>query len=370
MKTTYKVHVDGQTIDFHQPKVTGREILLEAGKTPVECYTLYQKLKGCDFEKISLDEVVNIADKQIEEFITKEPEIFHYTINGEPEMTDQKEMTPDQILKAAGIDHNYFYLVQVMPDSTKKEYAYQPRMPIKMLCTGLKFLSEKWLDVAVIEEFGKHCNEVPPARIYRFRVGKLNVDWAHPTIPTKEIIIKSGRTPVEDFEVLKFTSKQAKPELVKTDEVDLREKCITHFVVSPKSQDDGRELRKQFTLPAEDVEFLNGLGLPWETFTNGNHWLVIEDYPIPEGYNVQKAQIALMIPAQYDAVQIDMASFFPPLVKNSGTVIPNATLHFIDGRQFQQWSRHRKVNEWIPGVDNISTHLALVDNWLRKDLNR
>src|ERR1700753_1707861 len=112
MQKTHKVRVDGQIIEFHQPDVTGREILLKAGKTPVECYTLYQKLKGCDFEKINLDEVVNIADDQVEEFVTKDPETFRYTIDGEPEMTDQQEMTPDQILREAGIDHKEHYLVQ------------------------------------------------------------------------------------------------------------------------------------------------------------------------------------------------------------------------------------------------------------------
>ena len=84
MKKIYIIIVDGQKLEFDQPKVTGQQILVKAGKTPVECHTLYIKKPGCDFEKVSLDEVVDISDGKVEHFVTKEPEVFNYTVDGEP----------------------------------------------------------------------------------------------------------------------------------------------------------------------------------------------------------------------------------------------------------------------------------------------
>ncbi len=154
------------------------------------------------------------------------------------------------------------------------------------------------------------------------------------------------------------------------EEFDLRQKCLVRFVLQPKEQQDGRGNRKDFSLPQEDVDFLNGLGLHWETVRAGGLWLIIYGYPIPEGYNVTVAEVALMIAPNYPASEIDMVYFYPQLQKKSGKGINAITPQPIDGRIFQRWSRHRKRGEWRPGIDDISTHLALVENWILKDLNR
>jgi hypothetical protein len=371
MKNMYRIVVDDREIEFEKPKVTGREILEKAGKTPVDSFTLYQKFKDDDFKKIGLEDLVDLEREGLEKFVTKEPEVFNYTINGEPEMTDKKELTPDEILRLAGINHETHYLVQLLLDHDKEIYAYCPHEPIRMECTGMKFISAEWLAKVNIEEYGKVCKEVPPARLYEIKIDKKDHLWKERFISAHEIIKLSERKPEHEFSALKFTSTQPKPQKLKADEkVDLWEKCLLRFVVQPKTQDDGSEMRRQFKLPAHDEEFLESLGFPWETISDGNFWLLIHGYPIPSGYNVDKADVALMIPAQYDAAQIDMAYFLPNLNKTSGKGINRVTPRQIDGKIFQQWSRHRKTNEWVPGVDNIATHLSLVDNWLTNDLTR
>lgn len=371
MKKTFIIIVDGQKVEFDQPKVTGKEILVKAGKTPVECFTLYIKKPGCDFEKVSLDEVVDISEGKVEHFVTKEPEVFNYTVDDQPELTDKKALAPVEILKLAGIDPHISYLIWVHPDGRKESFAFNPHDPIKMVCTGMKFITAKWLDKVVIEEYGKECKEVPPAHVYVIKVDKKDHDWKERFITGEQIINLSGKEPAGKFTALKFMNNQPKPVKVELNEqVDLLERCLVRFVVQPKTQDDGDDPRKQFKLPAPDVHYLDTLGLRWETVLNGNYWLIIRDYPIPEGYNVKKADLALLIPAQYDAVQIDMASFCPALSKANGHGISAVSGSQIDGRGFQQWSRHRKPNEWVPGVDNVSTHLFLVDNWLANDLKR
>ncbi len=371
MKKTYIIIVDGQKVEVDQPKVTGKEILVKAGKKPIECFTLYIKKPACDFEKVSLGEVVDISDGKVEHFVTKEPEVFNYTVDSEPEMTDKKTLTPVEILKLAGMDPKLNYLILIDPDGKKENFAFNPHDPVKMVCPKMTFVTGKWVDKVVIEEYGKECKEVPPAHVYVIKVDKTNHDWKDWFITGEQIIGLSGKQPAAKFTALKFMNNQPKPVKVELNEkVDLRESCLVRFVVQPKTQDDGEDPRRQFKLPAPDVQYLDKMGLRWETVVNGNHWLIIRDYPIPEGYDVRQADIALLIPAQYDAVQIDMASFCPALSKTDGRGINAVSGAQIDGRSFQQWSRHRKPNEWVPGVDNISTHLFLVDNWLANDLKR
>lgn len=137
----YQVKVDEQTVVFNKEKVTGLEILDAACRTPAECYTLYQKFKDCDFEKIDLTEVVDLTKPGIEHFITKPPEVFHYDLDDEPETTDLKEMTPNQILADGGIDPKTHYLVQINPDGSQTSYKDKGEQAIKMKCPRVKYIS-------------------------------------------------------------------------------------------------------------------------------------------------------------------------------------------------------------------------------------
>lgn len=382
----YVALVNETELAFHHPEVTGTELLKAAGFEHLQCHTLYQKLKGCDFDKVALDDVINLADEGIERFVTKGPDVFNYGVNGEPETTDKKELTPYQIMQLKGVHPHNHYLVQLLPDGKRIVYAYCPDEPIKMDCRGMKFLTEKWLDIVNIEEYGNHCKPVPPARIYKIKVDKGYHDWPKPFIMVPELIHLEYPVNPKPVEVYKFLNTSPKPIKLKADEVvDLTERCLVRFTIQPKEQEDGLspepaqeapiedevKIRKDFTLPEEDEEFLDSLGLLWEAVGNQpGMWVIIHDYPIPAGYNVQKAEVALSIIGTYPAVQIDMAYFFPPLVKDSGTVIPNVFEQSLDSKKYQGWSRHRKAGEWRPGVDCVATHLCLVDNWLVKDLGR
>lgn len=138
----YRVKICSEYYIFFKQHVTGREIMEKAGITPVECYWLFQKKKDCDFEKIDLNERVNLAGGGIEHFVVKPTEVFHYFVDKEPETTDQKEMTPNQILEAAGITPvKDYYLVKINPDGTQESYADSPDKPIKMVCPAVKFVS-------------------------------------------------------------------------------------------------------------------------------------------------------------------------------------------------------------------------------------
>lgn len=365
----YSFKINESKISSPNKIVTGAEILSLAG-IDSRCIVLCQKIKGNDFKAIALDEEVDLSEEGLEHFITKESETSTYTVNGEHEMTDKKVLTPNQILDFAAIDKTVSYLIQVFPDGSKKIYAYAPEEPIQMLCQGLVFITADWIDVVDIELYGKECKEIPPARRYKIKIDK-DYHIVNDRYISHDMLISLGGKPnVALYDVYKFMNGNPKPIKINPGtNVDLTEQCLVRFVLQPKEQQDGRGIRQQFTLPEEDLETLEKMGLQWETLSLPSMWLIIYDYPIPSGYNVEKATLALMITSSYPLTEIDMAHFSPPLVKNKGTI--NAiSNHLIDGKTFQQWSRHRKAGQWMPGVDSLATHLSLVDNWLVNDLNR
>jgi Prokaryotic E2 family E/Multiubiquitin len=365
-----EIHIDKIKYYFNESQVVGRQILIKAGKTPVECFSLYRRLRGCDFTKIDLDEVVNLKDPEIENFMTKTAEVVNYVINNEPEMTDQKKLTATKILELAGIDAEEFYLVQVKEDGSEVVYAYNPQDLIIMHWVGMKFVSREWDKIVDIEEYGKACKPVPIAKEYLIKVDKNKYPWNDRFILGKQVIGLEIKTNVNDYNLLKFYSNSPKPVPVGPDEkIDLTQNCLVRFVVQPKTQSDGE--RKSFSLPEEDTDFLNQISFPWEAYLEGScFWLLVNEYAIPDGYNTTKATVALMIPPTYPASQIDMAYFFPQLAKKNGKPINAITNQTIDAKVFQRWSRHRKSGEWKPGVDCVATHLELVNNWLENDLKR
>lgn len=132
---------------------------------------------------------------------------------------------------------------------------------------------------------------------------------------------------------------------------------------------DETKLRRAFQLPDDDAECLVALGVNWEgVIEGGTKWLIIPGYPIPEGYNHRTADLALRMPPSYPDDQIDMVYFHPALTLSSGKTIRQLSPLQIEGKNYQQWSRHRTAaNPWRPGLDNVCTHLLQVDTWLRRE---
>ncbi len=131
-------------------------------------------------------------------------------------------------------------------------------------------------------------------------------------------------------------------------------------------------MRRMFELPADDREFLDSINKDWETIKEGDaRWLIIKSLDIPVGYNNSIADVALRIPDSYPDVQIDMAYFNPFLARSDKKVINQLSNLNIDGKVWQQWSRHRvNPNDWQPGIDNIERHLLYVTAFLANELKK
>lgn len=131
-------------------------------------------------------------------------------------------------------------------------------------------------------------------------------------------------------------------------------------------------MRKHFLLPIEDVEFLDASGLVWESVLEENvKRIVLKMFPIPHGYNHQCVDLNVRIEAVYPDTQIDMAYFHPHLARIDGKQIAAIAEDTFDGKAWQRWSRHRTdQNPWRPGIDNLSSHIALINEWLQMELNK
>lgn len=66
----YRVKIDGQTYDFAQREVTGRELLERAGKSPPERFQIDKRVHGGRFIPIGLAETVDLGEPGIEVFET------------------------------------------------------------------------------------------------------------------------------------------------------------------------------------------------------------------------------------------------------------------------------------------------------------
>jgi hypothetical protein len=128
-------------------------------------------------------------------------------------------------------------------------------------------------------------------------------------------------------------------------------------------------VRRDFTLPEADTAYLDGRGLRWETAVERDQrWLFVHDWPVPGGYNHRTVSATIAIPPAYPDAAMDMVYFFPALQRSDGRGIGGLSTHTILGQQWQRWSRHyTSANPWRIGEDDLSTHLTLIDHWLRRE---
>jgi len=132
-------------------------------------------------------------------------------------------------------------------------------------------------------------------------------------------------------------------------------------------------LRRAFLLPPEDLEFLDARGLAWEALIEGNlRWVLLHKFPIPQGYNVSEADIAIQLPDSYPSTQLDMVYVFPALGLARGRPIGAADVRqSLDGQSYQRWSRHRTPdNPWRSNIDYLGTHVGLIEEWFLKETKK
>jgi Prokaryotic E2 family E len=126
-------------------------------------------------------------------------------------------------------------------------------------------------------------------------------------------------------------------------------------------------VRRDFDLGSEDVRALDALGRPWEAIRSGfGRYVLIQGHPAPAGYNYGAVDVAIRLDV-YPPGPLDMAYVHPPLARADGKAINNLSMLEIDGKPFQQWSRHYAFR---PGVDTLASHLRRFRSWLSHEFRK
>ena len=232
---------------------------------------------------------------------------------------------------------------------------------------------EELLEIVEIEVFALEEKPLPRAKHYIIRVDKQKITIDKAEITGAEILALVGKTPAQ-FKLYEHR-RHHQPKLIPPDEVvHLHAHHIERFTTMPKDTTEGVEAlcRQDFRMPAAEEGYLNRLGLPWEALRDAaTRWLIIHNWKLPAGYNHEQISLALLIPDNYSDSQIDMVYFRPPLARKDGRPIGALSTQNIAGSEWQRWSRHRTAaNPWRPGIDDVASHLALVDEWLQREFSR
>jgi hypothetical protein len=119
-------------------------------------------------------------------------------------------------------------------------------------------------------------------------------------------------------------------------------------------------------LPPIDAEYIGKRSPAHRVSAEGGMVCVIlPDFPLPPGLNVDRADLLLRLPAGYPDAAPDMWWFNPAVTRSDGSQIAatQAREHHL-GRDWQRWSRHLQPGQWRSGIDSIESYLALVSKEL------
>lgn len=366
MKNKFKLN--DKLFESENSKITGKEVLLKAGLVPVEDFELLIKVNENGFEPIELTEVTDLHEAGLEGFYAKPYGKLTIYVDDIAIEVEETFLTPNKILTLAGKVVKDFYLVQI---DGEIEIGYKNDREHKVaLRNGSRFVSYE-VEIIDIHEHCQNDQPVPEDCKYRILIDRepYVVDVA--CLTGKEILLLTHKTPPDRFQ-LRQKFKDGRVVTIKNDQkVCFTEPGIEKFKTIPLDQTEGEDivLRREFELLEEDEAYLATLQLPWEAAKLANqNWILVHDYPIADGYNVKTATMAIRMIGGYPTSGLDMVYFYPALSRVDQQPIGALTGHPLDGKTYQQWSRHRtSANPWRVDIDNLSTHIPLADFWLSNE---
>lgn len=225
-------------------------------------------------------------------------------------------------------------------------------------------------EVIDLEAYGKANKPVPHGKKYQIKIDKQLYLVDVSELTGREILALASKTP--DKYILQQKIGSSVHRIGADEMVSFLKPGVERFMTIPNevTEGEGAQVRRDFGLLAEDEFYLATLGLAWEAILDGGvRRIVIRDWPVPPGYSVLKADVYVRLEAGYPDTQIDMAYFFPHLVRADQRQINALTSEQFGGRDWQRWSRHRTGGSaWRMGEDNLCTHMELVAEWLRAEL--
>lgn len=211
-----------------------------------------------------------------------------------------------------------------------------------------------------------------PAPRSKLNVQGVVIESRNPKIVVRDAIKLAGFDPEAGWIIVLKVAGEPRKEVDLSTTIDLTHPGVEKLRLTPRQINNGEAAmprRHDFALLPQDEAHLDRLGLRWETIIDGaRRWLIIRSYPLPSGYTTAVVDIAIEVPVSYPGAQLDMFYCHPHLALTNGQTIPQVQcIETVTGIGFQRWSRHR---QWDSARDNVSTHLALVEESLRREVER
>lgn len=217
-----------------------------------------------------------------------------------------------------------------------------------------------------------YCDGVKPYITYEYliKVNRLKYKVNTEKITREEILKLVEKDP--NTHRLRMFTKGGKIILEPNQEIDLTKCGVERFVYEALDCTEGFLLEEVTVFTDTDKNFLASIENKVEIIKNNNlNWVVIRSLEIPKGYNVKKADVALLIPPHYPTTQLDMIYFHPALRRTDGKQIKALSVQPIEGKNYQRWSRHRNSsNKWDSEIDDIQSHLDLMFNCLEAEFKK
>ena len=125
--------LNNQRFESSKSKITGQELLTIANLSPAEDYELLYKINEGGFTPIQLDEEVDLKTAGTESFRAKPYKALVVKVDNKQIEVQNCFMTPNEIMRAAGINTDHFYLNEIRNNDI--EVTYQDDVEHKVAIT-------------------------------------------------------------------------------------------------------------------------------------------------------------------------------------------------------------------------------------------
>jgi len=347
------VKINGEIVDVRDWTPTARQILAAAGLQPITEYVLLSWPEHGPTEELGLDETIPLPrNGAVAEFLAMQADaVFYFMLNDE-RFAWAGPLTTEDVRKVGRLPNTMEVWLERRdePDMELKEGAV-----VDLLAPGVERIYSR-------------------RRKWKLDVHGVLIESLEPEIIVRDALLLAGIDPDQGWIIRLKVRGEPKREVGLADSIDLTKPGIERLQLISDTINNGEiacSVRRDFALLAKDETYLDARGLFWETVDDGRRWLLIRDYPVPNGYLQASTCLAIEIPQNYPVAEIDMFYCSPPLVLASGAQIPQTEYRqVVNGIEFQRWSRHRNQGQWSPTRDSVLSHIGLVEESIARELGQ
>lgn len=346
-----EVRINNEVVELDDWTPTGAQILAAARLRPVTDYALLRWPERGPTNEVALDDVIKLPHRgPLAEFFAMKADGVRYFTLDEERYAWAGLLDAETVRRIGRVDEQVGLWLELTDEEDR------------LLALG---------EVVDLEEHGvERLYTKKPS--WRLQIRDKDYEFDQPHVIVRDALIRAGFDVSKSWEVKFKVKDHAIRPVGMNDVLDLSQPGVERLRVAPANVNNGdgtQDVRRDFSLLPDDVSFLARAGLRWQAIIEGGRWLVVEGYTLPAGYNAPCCTVAVEIPEGYPSAQLDMFFCSPHLTANGATPPQTEHRQVIAGTEFQRWSRHRGAgSEWVPGVDNLQSHFALIEHAITREV--